>query len=208
MVKNHLDVLTWLRAIAAMLVIVTHVKSATYVAYSTNDEPSYSFAISLLDLGAFAVYLFFALSGCTLFISNSQNLKSLSSFGDFFIKRFMRIWPLFAISLLSPRNDAITNAYRVLLLGHFKYKPVILQFSFAEMKSDLDYIRKKYKLHLPLTKSDISRTQKSRFYESMLNFSGFEYFDEDKHQLTAFVSRVANQIAEPREVFDSCIKPG
>ncbi|MEN0038934.1 MAG: acyltransferase [Cellvibrio sp.] len=100
MVKHHLNVLTWLRAIAAMLVIVTHVKSATYVAYSANDEPSYSFAISLLDLGDFAVYLFFALSGCTLFISNSQNLKSLGSFGDFFIKRFMRIWPLFAISML------------------------------------------------------------------------------------------------------------
>lgn len=100
MVKHHLNVLTWLRAIAAMLVIVTHVKSATYVAYAANDEPSYSFAISLLDLGDFAVYLFFALSGCTLFISNSQNLKSLGSFGDFFIKRFMRIWPLFAISML------------------------------------------------------------------------------------------------------------
>lgn len=100
MVKHHLNVLTWLRAIAAILVIVTHVKSATYVAYSANDEPSYSFAISLLDLGDFAVYLFFALSGCTLFISNSQNLKSLGSFGDFFIKRFMRIWPLFAISML------------------------------------------------------------------------------------------------------------
>lgn len=44
------------------------------------------------------------------------------------------------IVLLSPRNDAITNAYRVLLLGHFKHKPVILQFSFAEIKSDLDYM--------------------------------------------------------------------
>ena len=109
------------------------------------------------------------------------------------------------LTLLSPRNDAITNAYRVLLLGHFKHKPVILQFSFAEVKSDLDYIRKKYKFHLSLTKADISRTQKSRFYESILNFSGFEYFDEDKHQLTAFVSRVANQIAEPREVFDCCV---
>lgn len=107
--------------------------------------------------------------------------------------------------LLSPRNDAITNVYRVLLLGHFKHKPVILQFSFAEIKSDLDYIRKKYKLHLSLTKADISRTQKSRFYESVLNFCGFEYFDESKHQLTAFVSRVANQIAEPREVFDTCV---
>src|SRR5690242_9251990 len=49
-------------------------------------------------------------------------------------------------ALFSPRNDAITNAYRILLLGYFKYKPVILNPTVAEVKTDLVYIRNKYQI--------------------------------------------------------------
>ncbi len=41
-------------------------------------------------------------------------------------------------ALISRNNDGITNAYRVLILGHLKHKPVIHQFTFAEVKADLD----------------------------------------------------------------------
>lgn len=108
-------------------------------------------------------------------------------------------------ALIPPHNDGITNAYRVLILGHLKHKPVIHQFTFAEVKADLDYIRKKYKFHFSLIKAEISRTQRSRIYDSILNFTGYERYDEEKHQLARFVSRVADQIAEPREVFDRCV---
>lgn len=108
-------------------------------------------------------------------------------------------------ALISRNNDGITNAYRVLILGHLKHKPVIHQFTFAEVKADLDYIRKKYQFRFSLIKAEINRTQRSRIYDSILNFAGYERFDEEKHQLTRFVSRVADQIAEPREVFDRCV---
>lgn len=108
-------------------------------------------------------------------------------------------------ALISRHSDDITNAYRVLILGHLKYKPVIHQFSFSEVKADLDYIRKKYTLHFSLVKAEISRTQRSRIYDSILDFTGYQRYDEIKHQLVLFVSRVADQIAEPREVFDRCV---
>lgn len=107
--------------------------------------------------------------------------------------------------LVPPHNDGITNAYRVLILGHLKHKPVIHQFTFAEVKADLDYIRKKYQYRFSLIKAEISRTQRSRIYDSILNFAGYERYDEEKHQLARFVSQVADQIAEPREVFDRCV---
>ena len=108
-------------------------------------------------------------------------------------------------ALVPPHNDGITNAYRVLILGHLKHKPVIHQFTFAEVKADLDYIRKKYQYRFSLIKAEISRTQRSRIYDSILNFAGYERYDEEKHQLARFVSQVADQIAEPREVFDRCV---
>ncbi|MFT3931059.1 MAG: Tn3 family transposase [Spongiibacteraceae bacterium] len=108
-------------------------------------------------------------------------------------------------ALFSPRNDAITNAYRILLLGYFKYKPVVLNPTVAEVKTDLVYIRNKYQIPVKLTHAELSSTQKSRIYASILGFYGHEIYDDAKHQLTDFVRRLSAQIVEPREVFDSCI---
>jgi len=64
------------------------------------DEGSYFFPLSLLDLGTFGVYLFFGLSGCTLYISNHKRIDSVYDIVPFMVKRFFRIWPAFAVSLL------------------------------------------------------------------------------------------------------------
>ncbi|HET8687095.1 MAG TPA: acyltransferase, partial [Methanosarcina sp.] len=48
----------------------------------------------------FSVFLFFALSGCTLFISSADKINSLKDWGIFYIRRFLRIWPVFAVSML------------------------------------------------------------------------------------------------------------
>jgi len=99
MVKQYLKPLTWLRAVAAFFVVVSHSLRTSEVQYAPTDEISYFLPLNLLDLGSFGVCLFFALSGCTLFISNHNKVNHLSDLKGFYIKRFMRIWPSFAISL-------------------------------------------------------------------------------------------------------------
>lgn len=100
MESKHLQPLIWLRAIAAFLVVVSHTLRAAEVKYAANDEGGYVFPISVIDIGTFGVYLFFALSGCTLYLSSAGKIDSLKSFKYFYFKRFMRIWPAFAASLV------------------------------------------------------------------------------------------------------------
>jgi peptidoglycan/LPS O-acetylase OafA/YrhL len=98
--KNHLENLTWLRGIAAFLVVVSHCIRTTEVKYAPIDEKSFLWPVNLLDLGSFGVCVFFALSGCTLYLSNKNTITLSSSFLGFYIKRFMRIWPAYALSML------------------------------------------------------------------------------------------------------------
>ncbi|MDO8179483.1 MAG: acyltransferase [Undibacterium sp.] len=98
--KTHLENLTWLRAVAAFFVVVSHSIRTAEVQYAPNDERSYFLPLNLLDLGSFGVCLFFALSGCTLYLSNKDNMKYPNDFIKFYIKRFMRIWPAFAFSMV------------------------------------------------------------------------------------------------------------
>ncbi len=104
MIKNnsqhsYIDQLTWLRGFAAFLVIISHTIRATEVAYFEQDTASSHGFFSALDLGTFGVLLFFALSGCTLYISNGYRLTS-NLVGKFYIKRFFRIWPAFVVSII------------------------------------------------------------------------------------------------------------
>jgi len=97
--KNYyIEQLTWLRGIAAFLVIISHSIRASEIKYSPIDERSYFLPLGILDLGSFGVALFFVLSGCTLWISN-KNLRTHTEISGFYIKRILRIWPAYAISL-------------------------------------------------------------------------------------------------------------
>jgi peptidoglycan/LPS O-acetylase OafA/YrhL len=95
----YADQLTWLRGIAALFVVISHSLRATEVKYFHQDQASQSSLVSFFDLGSFGVVLFFALSGCTLYISNSTKVGRGQVF-TFYIKRFFRIWPAFVVSLL------------------------------------------------------------------------------------------------------------
>ena len=85
--RIYIDSLTWLRGIAALLVILFHVKRATNVSYTGKDEISNSFLIELMDIGDFGVLLFFVLSGATLYLNN-RDFKSIQDIGRFYTKRF------------------------------------------------------------------------------------------------------------------------
>lgn len=91
---KHFETLTWLRAAAALFVVISHVIRSVEEGV---DLSGLAGVLGFVDLGGFGVYLFFALSGCTLYLSNA---KAASAPLSFYVKRFMRIWPAFALSLL------------------------------------------------------------------------------------------------------------
>jgi peptidoglycan/LPS O-acetylase OafA/YrhL len=94
---GYLEQLTWLRGVAAFFVVISHILRATEVDYFSQSGSPLPAILYSLDLGTFGVLLFFTLSGTTLYISHSNKAVPLS---HFYIKRFFRIWPAFAVSLL------------------------------------------------------------------------------------------------------------
>lgn len=131
--NNHINQLTWLRGIAAFFVIVSHTIRATEVKYTSSDETSSFFLLSLFDIGSFGVVLFFALSGCTLYISNSDkvNLKEILVF---YTKRFFRIWPAFVASLaIYICFGFIFSALYVEPQGHWIEKQFLSQYTISDV---------------------------------------------------------------------------
>lgn len=97
----HLPQLTWLRGIAALLVLFSHINRANEQSYSGELKQEF-WLLNWLDLGSFGVTLFFTLSGCTLYLSASKaGFTGLSSWAAFYLKRFFRIWPAFAVALFA-----------------------------------------------------------------------------------------------------------
>jgi peptidoglycan/LPS O-acetylase OafA/YrhL len=95
--SGYLEQLTWLRGIAAFFVVISHVLRATEVNYFSQHNDITPGIFHSLDLGTFGVLLFFTLSGTTLYISHTNKSVPIS---HFYIKRFFRIWPAFAVSLI------------------------------------------------------------------------------------------------------------
>lgn len=96
--SHHFESLTWLRGLAAFLVIISHTLRATEQTYNSGDQVVDWLVLRIFDLGTFGVLLFFTLSGTTLFLSYSSHPKP-PTVSAFYVKRFFRIWPAFAISL-------------------------------------------------------------------------------------------------------------
>lgn len=96
--SHYLNGLTWLRAIAALFVVVSHSMRTAEPQYNEAGSMSVPNFMNFFDLGSFGVLLFFTLSGTTLFISvNNRPVSHV----QFFIKRFFRIWPAFVVALVA-----------------------------------------------------------------------------------------------------------
>ncbi len=94
--KNHhkLDWLEALRGIAAILVVLTH---ARYFMFNTSNWEK---AEEFLRPGAMGVDLFFIISGFIMAYSTKNSDGSLAYAKTFAIKRFSRIWPVYAVITL------------------------------------------------------------------------------------------------------------
>jgi peptidoglycan/LPS O-acetylase OafA/YrhL len=99
MSSQKFELLTWLRGIAAFFVIVNHTALAAKEKYSLLDGEPYLQPFAFFDLGTFAVYLFFVLSGCTLTLNYANKINNAAHFASFYIKRFFRIWPAYVASI-------------------------------------------------------------------------------------------------------------
>lgn len=92
--KEHLKGLDTLRAIAALVVVIGHIE----LIKKNNNITSFDYAPS----GHIAVVLFFVLSGFLITFLLSKELDSTStiSFKKFYMRRILRIWPLYYLILL------------------------------------------------------------------------------------------------------------
>jgi peptidoglycan/LPS O-acetylase OafA/YrhL len=94
----YVNQLTQLRGVAALFVVFAHIARTIEYSYYTADPAIENSVFDFFGLGSFGVILFFTLSGCTLFISN--NSLPFNKIQSFYIKRFLRIWPAFIVSLI------------------------------------------------------------------------------------------------------------
>lgn len=93
--KKKLNWVQALRGLAALSVVVCHARNITL---SNNYGASLAAALKPLAMG---VDLFFLISGFIMVYTTKRCEASLSGAIDFLIKRFARIWPLYAVMTLA-----------------------------------------------------------------------------------------------------------
>jgi len=96
--RIYLPGLNGLRAIAALSVVVSHTDLLPGVT-DFGLDPLFNFSI---PMGAFAVTLFFVISGflITYLLVNEVNLKKDVSIKKFYMRRILRIWPIYYLFLI------------------------------------------------------------------------------------------------------------
>jgi peptidoglycan/LPS O-acetylase OafA/YrhL len=90
----YLPGLNGLRAIACMMVFYSH--------FNLNIGKLYGFRFHDIELGSFGVTCFFTLSGfliTTLLLQEKKDTDRIN-FRNFYVRRILRIWPLYFLVLL------------------------------------------------------------------------------------------------------------
>ena len=136
--QGHLHCLTILRGLSALFVIISHALNAAEGVYFDGDSQFAGSWLHSLGLGTFGVLLFFALSGATLYLSNKHKVGSSVDVICFYIKRFMRIWPAFIISLIG--YIAFRPVFQSLYgdpQGYWIEKQFLMPFTFTDLMAYL-----------------------------------------------------------------------
>jgi len=121
----YLPGLNGIRAIACLMVFYTH--------YNFEVAKSYSFKFHEIELGSFGVTCFFTLSGfliTTLLLQEKENANKIN-FKNFYIRRILRIWPLYYLLLLMGflfflnyhfTDEKLSNfLFYIFFIGNFGY---------------------------------------------------------------------------------------
>ncbi len=76
-------------------------------------------------------------------------------------------------------NDRYSQLYFVLLLGYFKIKPDILNFTFSQVKDDINFVASEYFSGSKFKQQNLYRTQKSRLCTRILNIVKYNSFSKE-----------------------------
>nr|WP_286203500.1 DUF4158 domain-containing protein [Pseudoalteromonas sp. NBT06-2] len=100
-----------------------------------------------------------------------------------------------------------TRVYFILLLGYFRSRPIIFNFSFNDVVADLDYVRSKHFNGKDMVLADLSRTTKTKLVKKLIKHVGFSIYQSklNKAPLIERLNDVVKINLEPRYVFDECI---
>src|SRR5574344_1260493 len=96
MVAQRIKNLDTLRAIAALVVVVGHIELFRLNHFNTS-------VFNYIPSGHTAVILFFVISGflITFLLTTEKKRYGKISFKDFYLRRILRIWPLYFLILLA-----------------------------------------------------------------------------------------------------------
>lgn len=117
-----------LRGIAVLLVVLTHAR------YVFLDTPTWALANDLFFPGASGVDLFFIISGFIMVYTTRRSDGSPAYALEFLIKRFARIWPVYAVATLA----WVLVAFEGLGFFHKPHALHILALSLAFQPVDLN----------------------------------------------------------------------
>lgn len=114
------------------------------------------------------------------------------------------------INLRKEINKIINRAsrvYLILIIGYFRYKPVLPEFTSKEVKNDIKYIiQTYYKNENPNLNINIPKSTRSRLIKRMLSTLGFEQLTPPvKNELTERLNDVATICMEPKYIFDELL---
>jgi peptidoglycan/LPS O-acetylase OafA/YrhL len=124
--KIYLPGLNGIRAIAAIAVVASHINHRS-VGFGLPSMP-------LLDLAGYGVTMFFVLSGflITFLLLKEKKLTNTINYKFFFIRRALRIWPLYFLYLLILMLLFGVESFRGTLVYYVFFMPNFVNLAVAE----------------------------------------------------------------------------
>lgn len=100
-----------------------------------------------------------------------------------------------------------SRVYFILLLGYFRAKPLIHNFSADDVSEDLNYVLSKYFNDKKLSKFNLSDKFRIRLMNRLLEHVGFDRYKPSMHKsdLEIRLTHLVKISVDPRYVFDDCI---
>ena len=104
-------------------------------------------------------------------------------------------------------NKFEAKVYFLLMLGYFRAKPLIYNFSATDVDDDLQYVLNKYFGGKKLKKFNLSQHFRIRLMNRLLDHLGFIRYKPGKHktQIIKRLTHTAKIQIDPRYILDDCI---
>lgn len=103
-------------------------------------------------------------------------------------------------------QDRYSRVYFVLLLGYFKIKPVILNFTFSQVKNDFKFVASEYFPGEKFKQRNLDPSQKTRLYRRVFSLVDYKSFSNDvRISLQKEATQITTVSIESRYILDECI---